>query len=600
MRMASRKCSLGVNIERIVLEPEATLKTYAQQESKTLRLVLSSLVSAFALGFYSMGATASSIERCDALAGALLPASKIGLPTRGAEVVETNFFEADADGAKLPNYCWVSGAIRPLDQTAPDIRFEIAMPANWNSRALMLGGGGFDGVIPDIAGGAGAQGPDGPIESPLQKGYAVFGSDSGHQGTNPDVPVPFVDGAFLANNEALRNWGAGDALKKTHDVAVQLIEQHYGRRPHRQYFLGGSNGGREGLMVAQRWPQDFDGVVSRYPWVSAGTGILKFGAIARSLAVPGGHLNLEQSHLLYESVMNACDELDGLEDGLISNIHACQFDPRQLSCSTQKDTATCLSEAQLASLETMAETTQFPYLADEYNDSYPGIAVFAGVDLRSWYITPRPPMFPAVREMPMTSHTWDQFVRFGIVGDPDFDWRQIDPQNPGKYARRIKDLVEMITPQPDLRSFKDNGGKLIIYHGFADELLSYEATRKYWDRLVAGMDNAEANEFAHFYSVPGYGHGTGTFIPAWDFLDALDDWVEQAIVPAKLIVRDAHPAGGGRERPLCRHGTWPRYEGGDPNVAASFVCIAAEAHRTGRRISSEHPPIQILGELGSP
>lgn len=173
---------MGLTLHDVALEKESTLKTYAQQESKTSRSVLSSLVGAIALAFYSMVAAASSAERCDALTGALLPASKNGQPTRGAEVVETRFFEADVDSAKLPNYCWVSGAIHPLDKTAPDIRFELAMPVDWNSRALMLGGSGFDGVIPDTASWAGAQGPEGPIESPLQKGYAVFASDSGHPG----------------------------------------------------------------------------------------------------------------------------------------------------------------------------------------------------------------------------------------------------------------------------------------------------------------------------------------------------------------------------------------------------------------------------------
>ena len=566
---------MGLISEDSALETKSTLRTAAQQQSQSSRTVLRSLVIAIAQALCSMAATASSTERCQALVDAFLPASTINLPTGGAEVVEARMFETAAGGVNSPGHCWVSGAIHPVDKTAPDIRFELALPVDWNGKALMLGGGGFDGAIPDVKGWSSAQGPAGPIPSPLEKGYAVFGSDSGHQGTNPDVPLPFVDGAFLANDEALRNWGAGDALKKTRDVAVQLIERHYGRQPNRQYFLGGSNGGREGLLVAQRWPQDFDGVVALFPWVSAGTGVLKFGAIARSLAVTGGHLNTKQARLLYESVMKACDALDGLEDGLVSNVRACQFDPGQLSCGTQEHTATCLTAPQFASLETMAETMRFPYLSGEYDDSYPGTPVFAGVDLRFWYTTPSPPVFPAVREMPTTSHTWDQFVRFGIVGDRDFDWRQLDARNPGKYAARINELVEMVTPKPDLSSFKTKGGKLIIYHGFADELLSYEATSKYWDRLTAGMHHVEANEFAHFYSVPGYGHGTGAFIPAWDFLDVLDDWVEQSIVPANLVVRDVHPTGGGRERPLCRHGAWPRYDGGDPNAAASFVCTAA-------------------------
>jgi len=183
------------------------------------------------------------------LNGLTIPAREIGLPTTGAAVTSTTQVAASGSGATATgSYCLVSGAIHAVDPSAPDILFHVALPDRWNGKILMLGGGGFDGSIPAVTGNV----PSAPanLPGPLQRGYAVFASDSGHEATNGSV-----NGAFSVNAEAYRNF-MGAALKKTHDAALQVIDAHYGRHPYKAYFAGGSTGGREALTVAQRWPQD--------------------------------------------------------------------------------------------------------------------------------------------------------------------------------------------------------------------------------------------------------------------------------------------------------------------------------------------------------
>jgi hypothetical protein len=205
------------------------------------------------------GAAAAPVVDCHKLAGTTVAASAIGLPTRGARV--TQVADVPASSA-VPAHCLVSGAIAPVDPAAPPIRFQLALPSHWNGKALMLGGGGFNGVIPSVVGTV-ANAPA-SAATPLARGYAVFGSDSGHEGKRAGVSIGREDGAFFSNEESYRNY-IGDALKKTHDAADRLIRQVYGRAPARHYFSGGSKGGGAALIVAARWPADWDGVVALYP-----------------------------------------------------------------------------------------------------------------------------------------------------------------------------------------------------------------------------------------------------------------------------------------------------------------------------------------------
>ena len=182
------------------------------------------------------------------------------LPTTGGTVTTAAIVPASGTGAaQVPEYCLVNASIAPVDSAAQAIQFRIALPTTWNQKALMLGGGGFDGSIPNVAGNV----PAGPTDQPLPiaRGYAVFASNGGHQAGT----LGSLDPAFLANEEMLRNW-AGEALKKTRDAATYVILARYAvDHVDRAYFAGGSTGGREAIEVATRWPGDWDGVIAWYP-----------------------------------------------------------------------------------------------------------------------------------------------------------------------------------------------------------------------------------------------------------------------------------------------------------------------------------------------
>src|SRR5689334_23626806 len=182
---------------------------------------------------------AAAATSCADLTGMAIPAGAIGLPTTGAAVTSATVVPAAGTGAAfVAEYCRVSGRISPVDPTAPNILFRVALPTSWNQKALMYGGGGFDGSIPNVAGNVPAGATDKAL--PVTRGYAVFASDSGHQAGASGS----LDGTFGANDEALANWG-GDALKKTRDAAMAVIEARYGAAPQNAYFAGGSTGGRE-------------------------------------------------------------------------------------------------------------------------------------------------------------------------------------------------------------------------------------------------------------------------------------------------------------------------------------------------------------------
>ncbi len=257
---------------------------------------------------------------CADFIGLTVPASAVALPTNGAVVTAAVVVPAGGTAPKtFGEYCRVSAEINPIDPNAPKILMQVALPTNWNRKAMMRGGGGYNGSIPNVGGsllGGPANQPD-----PVGRGYAVFGSDSGHVGASNTA-------AFGVNDEALRNF-AFEALKKTRDTAIFLINRRYGVHSGAQLFSGDSTGGREALAFTQKWPNDFNGVIALYPAYNAASLDLRFGRITRALAVPGAYSNLAKRKVLYDAAIEACDGLDGVADGLISNQSACDtlFNP---------------------------------------------------------------------------------------------------------------------------------------------------------------------------------------------------------------------------------------------------------------------------------
>src|SRR5260370_11652486 len=328
-------------------------------------------VLAIALFVLAAPGRAALAKTCAELNGTSIPASEIGLPTSGRDVTTTTV----AATATMGEYCKASVAIHPVDKTAPDILAQVNLPAGWNGKACMQGGGGYDGSIPNTT----VNFTNGPVgkPAPLARGYATFSSNSGHRGNG----LGSQDGSFALNAEALHNF-AGDALKKTRDAAIYLIVQHYGRRPSRSYFVGGSSGGREALWVVQNTPNDFDGAVSMYPAWNAASLDLQFGRITRALAKPGAYPNPKKQLVWVKAVIAACDQLDGLADGLVSNVAACHFNPQTVRCPGGADTGdTCLSDAQIAAVRVYRPPLFIPYSTGSGESFYPGFNVFVGADL---------------------------------------------------------------------------------------------------------------------------------------------------------------------------------------------------------------------------
>jgi hypothetical protein len=530
---------------------------------------------------------------CAELNGMPIPATSIGLPTTGGLVTSTTVVPAAGTGAAaIGEYCKVLGEIYPVDPTAPKIKFQVDLPTSWNHKAMMFGGGGFDGSIPSVAGNVGF----GPTDQlvPLGRGYATFGSDSGHQAG----ALGSQDCYFGLNDEALLNFTV-EAPKKTRDAAVFIIKAHYGHYPRKSYFMGGSTGGREALAAIQRWPHDWDGAIALYPaWNDMGA-ILQGQRIMRAMAAPGAYPNQAKRKLIYDLAMAHCDALDGIADGIISNQKKCNeiFDPTWVRCPGGVDTGdTCLSDAQIEALHIYNTPAHFHFHMASGLQSFPGCNVW-GADLGRTYADSgnyalQPyvifltlgyvqPALPANQYMPYLSPFLDQFMKYAVVRDTTgtFDTLSIDPENPGPYAHRISEISKMLDTKTDIWEFVARGGKLLLAHGLQDVLVSTRATEMYWELLQDRFGPWHVDKFARFYEVPGTGHAFGAaFTPGWDSLTALENWVEKGIAPENQIMTDT-AVHAGRTRPLCEYPTWPKYKGsGDPNLASSFTCSHERDH----------------------
>jgi feruloyl esterase len=538
----------------------------------------------------SSGPQATPLD-CDQLKGVSIPAASIGLPTSGGKVTDASLVDASGTGpAALPEHCLVTGSIAPVDEDSTPILFRLALPTEWNSKVVMFGGGGFDGSIPNVVGNV----PAGPTDqlTPLGRGYATFASDSGHQAN----ALGSQDGRFGLDDEAVRNFG-GDALKKTRDAAIYLVNARYAKgAPVRSYFAGGSTGGREALAAIQRWPADWDGAIAWYPAWNDVAALLAGQRVTRALAQPGAYPNTPKRLLVRDAALEACDALDGVEDGLIANQLQCNaiFDPATATlngapvrCAGGADTGdTCLSDAQITALKVVDTPTKFNFHLASGETQYPGNNVW-GSDLG---ITSNPsalqpvvtflafgttqPTMPMPTTAPYVSVLIDQWIKYSVTRDPSFDSMTLDPENPGPWGNRISELSTQLDTGTDISAFAARGGKLLLAHGLSDVLVSTRATEQYYQRLQAQMGPAAVDSFVRYYEVAGFGHAVSTvFNATWDSLTALEQWVEHDTSPSGQVTTDTVGVPG-RTRPLCDYPKWPQYKGsGDVDLASSFSCV---------------------------
>lgn len=525
---------------------------------------------------------------CASLSGVMVKAEEISLPTRGAEI--TSALDVEKTQAGVPSHCMVSGRIKSVEPLLPDIRFNLALPNRWNEKAAMLGGAGFDGVIPNVTGNMSNTLVSAP--SPLARGYAVFGNDSGHQSTAPN---PVIDASALIDPEVEKNW-YGDAIKKTRDVADILIRTHYGRPQILSYFLGSSTGGRGALTAISRWPLDWDGAVALYP--ARPTRAMNNAMLvnSRALAAPGSFPSVANRALLHTAALEACDLLDGAKDGIISNTAACNssFDPfsaklkgKSIRCDVGSDGDSCISFAQLYALRVINSPLHFGYPLDSGETEFPGYNAYIS-DLGSSLDSPMnrnivalslgfsAPGYPATPDMSYQVHFADQGTRFLLTKNQNFNFLSIDPLAPGEYLTAIKKTsLDDVTSSvhQDLSLFSSRGGKLILLHGTEDMLISPRSSEKYLENLNRTMGEKSVADFLRYYEVAGFAHGVGKFSLVWDPITALEKWKEANIDPGNRQIITDSAGVPGRTRPLCEYPSWPKYVGnGSLNDAASFDC----------------------------
>lgn len=503
---------------------------------------------------------ANFAAKCEGLQSNTVAAGNITLPTSGAFIGNAVLVAASASA---PEYCQVNAVIQPVDKTAPPITIQVNLPASWNQKAVHFGGGGFDGSLVKATGSiSGGATVTTPIQTPLQRGYATFGSDGGH------VDPTLSDASFAANPEALQNF-AGDQLRKTLDTAQFLMKAVYGAIPKKQYVVGGSNGGREAFMAVQRWPEKYDGVIASYPAAFI-TGQSFSGTENNKLVygTPGAWMNPAKVGLVNSAVKSACDLLDGAADGIVSNITACTatFRPETLRCADGTDTGNgCLSDVQIRVLKSVTSRRTIPFAMRNGLNSYPGFGIWGFNGAFSTYTATG-----------TANPGGTGFLRYMITKDSTTDQLTHIPEN---YAAQWVSLSNKLdATATDLTAFRNRGGKVLWLHGFDDSIVPFQASIDYFDRLTIAYGATNLASFLRFYSVPGFDHGFGAFNPSLDILTALENWVENGAAPAKngMVMADANAATKGRSRPLCEWPDFPKYKGsGDVNVAANYTCAAS-------------------------
>lgn len=529
---------------------------------------------------------------CAAMAGATVDAARIVEPglTSGAARVDTATWVAAAPLAvaergptpaatitpATPAYCKLVGRIAPVDPKAEPIGFQVNLPAAWNGRSVQYGGGGFNGTLISALGLVPGARYDTP--APLAQGYATVGTDSGHL-TKPGQP-PMT---FALNDEMLVNF-AHASYPKVRNLSVALMQQAYGRAPEKLYFVGSSEGGREGLTMAQRYPKSFDGIFSRVP-VIHWTG-LQFAGTRNGAALWGdAWLNPAQVKLVHEATLAACDAADGLADRVVSDAMGClkRFDPTKLLCSAGAAPDTCLNAGQVKAIQTLRTPFNFPYPLANGLTTYPGWSI-GGEDTpafgptggwRAWWTGNAAPALPPVQANGIAWFYGSGALQYFYARDPKVDPRTITPESVAPRVREVSALMD--STNPDLSAFHARGGRLMLLEYLGDYAQSPLAGLQYAESVQRTMGAARTREFMRTYTAPGVDH-VGTGAPALvDVLAPLAAWVERGQAPGALTLAEQSakpPFAVQRTRPLCEWPQWPRYKGTGPvDAAASFDCV---------------------------
>ena len=510
-------------------------------------------------------APAAGPTECAALSGLTL---ENGATVTSATMVTSGTLEISQNTTvrDMPRFCRVQALSKPSSDSS--IFFEVWLPdrANWNGRFLSTGEGGFAGT-PNY----GRNGRDGAMDEIVRRGYATASTDTGHKNT---------DGFWAVGHPEV----AADYLFRAKHVttvaAKAVIAAFYGRSPSHSYYSSCSNGGREGLIEAQRYPDDFDGLIIGAPWNFQSHSNAGFVWDLQAMSASGAAIPPEKLPAINAAALAQCDRNDGLADGIISNPPSCHFDPTSLVCKGA-DGPTCLTSAQAAGLRRIYDGPKNPRTGAPV---FPGFAVGSEA---TWTGIVRPASDRAEGLVSYFSNLVFENPEWSpLTFDFDKDMAAADEKT-GRFGNAVS---------LDYSAAKQRGVKIIQYHGWNDPTLQPAYSPQYYDEVAAANGGVAATEdFYRLFMVPGMTHcsngpgasnfgGVGQQLPPsrdaeHDLVTALERWVEQGVPPAQFIgtkYTDAEPTTRtvAFTRPLCLYPAVPRYKGsGDPNDAANFACV---------------------------
>ena len=456
--------------------------------------------------------------------------------------------ESAAVSPNSPNVCMVT-AVTTHPPAGDKVRIWVAIPTtNWNGRFLGNGGGGFSG------GNAGA------VNAPATAGYASGATDTGHEGAS---------GSFALDANGRLNWQLirDNAHLGIHEMTVTgkaLTQAMYGVAPKYSYFNGCSTGGRQGLSEVQRYPQDYHGVVSGAPAINWNRFHIMhmWGPVVMNAANnPVAPCKLDAA---VAAAVASCDGIDGVKDGVLEDPKRCSYDPKALIGTSAGDCG-AFTDADAAIIRKMWEGPR------RQDGTFMWYGLPRGADLKAIWTSRSTPLRPVPFGISM------DWYRYFLTQDPKFDGNNITPD---AYERFWDQSVEQYgavfgTDNPDLTAFRDHGGKAIVWHGWADQLITAEGTVDYYTRVQQQMGGAKKTaEFIRLFMAPGIGHcGGGAGPTPGGQLEALMAWVEENKAPESLLATRPAQNGPARTRPVCAYPLVAKYKGsGSTDNATSFSC----------------------------
>ncbi|MFL6274734.1 MAG: tannase/feruloyl esterase family alpha/beta hydrolase [Blastocatellia bacterium] len=521
-------------------------------------------VSLIALSFLLLAAFSSkpvTAQTCERLSDLKLTNTTI---TSAQSVAAGSFTPPTGTAApykELPAFCRVAGTIKPTSDS--DIKFEVWMPtAGWNSKFQGIGNGGFAGSI-SYTGLVGA----------LARGYATASTDTGHSGGDASWA--------LGHPEKITDYGHR-AVHEMTEKTKAIINAFYGAGPKRSYFASCSNGGRQALMEAQRYPNDYDGIIAGAP-ANYFTQILAGFAwnLQATMSDPASYIPGTKLKAIEAAAITACDARDGVTDGVIDEPTGCHFDPAVLLCKGAESDE-CLTEKQVTALKKIYSGPR----NSKGEQTIPGFLPGGETGVGGWaaWITGTAPNRAA--QFFFATQTFANM----IYNNPAWDFKTFILDKDGPLVDE-KLAASLNATDANLKAFKARGGKLILYHGWSDAALPPVNTINYLQSVAAKMGQRDLDAFIRLYMVPGMQHcgggpgpsSFGAFVTSTqsdaqhDMSVAIERWVEEGIAPGQIIAakrQNPDPKSPAtRTRPLCPYPQVARYKGsGSTDEAANFVC----------------------------